>query len=393
MKTWLIVVLSLVAGVALGGAAPFWQRWSVAGRGVPDLDVAEDHDGPTVEERIGPRPIAEVDAKEFRFGTIAFGATRTHIFTIANRGDAPLDIRKGSTSCKCTISDFEEGSVAPGASARIKLEWTAKAMEGDFREIATILTNDPQQSRIDLSVVGRVTRTVDVEPLDFVFSKITSDEEKAARVRLLGFGDEPVKIIDTKLSMRSEGNTRFFEVSTRPIPHEELGDPDAKSGFYVRLTVKPGMPVGTFQGTLELNTNVKEQGVFFLPISGRVASDLSIVGKGWSSDEGILALGTVHGSKGIKQPLFIYVRGQGSEQIEFGPIETDPDCLQVTLGEKKSLSNGRVVSVPLTVEIPAGTHPINRMGTAQAPYGEIVIHTSHPKAKELRLLVRFVVEH
>ncbi|MFV2070217.1 MAG: hypothetical protein ACC645_24885, partial [Pirellulales bacterium] len=172
----------------------------------------------------------------------------------------------------------------------------------------------------------------------------------------------------------------------------ELGDADAKSGFYVLLTVKPGMPVGTFRGTLELTTNVKDQGAFFLPISGRVASDLSIVGRGWSSDEGILALGTVHGSMGLKRPLFIYVRGQDSEQIEFGPIETDPDCLHVTLGEKKSLSNGRVVRVPLIVEIPAGTHPINRLGTVQGPYGEIVLHTNHPKAKELRLLVRFVVE-
>ncbi|MFV2066580.1 MAG: DUF1573 domain-containing protein, partial [Pirellulales bacterium] len=220
MKTWLIVVLSLVAGVALGGVAPFWQRWSVAGGGVPNLDVVDDHDGPTVEERIGPRPIAEVDATEFQFGTIAFGATRTHIFTVTNRGDAPLEIRKGSTSCKCTITDFEEGSVAPGASAKVKLEWTAKAMEGDFREIATILTNDPQQSRIDLSVIGRVTRTVEVEPFDFVFSKLNSDEEKAARVRLLCFGEDPVEITDTKLDMRSEGNARFFEVSIRPIPKE-----------------------------------------------------------------------------------------------------------------------------------------------------------------------------
>jgi len=392
MRTSLIVVLSLAAGVALGGAAPFWQRWKIAGGGMPELDLGPAGKGAAAETRIGPQPIADVDSDEFRFGTIAFGATRTHFFTITNRGDAPLELRKGSTSCKCTISELTEGSIAPGESAQVKLAWTAKLMEGDFREIATILTNDPRRSRIELSVVGQVTRTLQVEPHDFVFSKISIGEEKTAGVRLLCFGDDPVEITNTKLVMRSKDNAKFFDVSIKPIPRGALGNPDAKSGFDVSLTIKPGIPVGTFRGRLELTTNVQGQGAFHLPIRGSVASDLSIVGAGWSSNDGILALGTVHGRQGFKRPLFVYVRGRHPERIELGPIKTDPDCLHISLGEKKSLLDGHVVSIPLTVEIPAGTRSINRLGTAQAPFGEIVIHTNDPKSQELRLLVRFAVE-
>jgi len=392
MRTSLIVVLSLVAGAALGGAAPFWQRWWVAGGGVPELDVAAATKGKTAKTRIGPQPVADVDSDEFRFGTIAFGATRTHLFTITNRGDALLELRKGSTSCKCTISELKKGSIAPGESAQVKLAWTAKLMEGNFREIATILTNDPRRSRIELSVTGRVTRTLQIEPHDFVFSKVNIDEEKTARVRLLCFGEDPVKITDTKLVMRSKDNDKFFDISIKPIPRDALGNPDANSGFDVSLTIKPGIPVGTFRGRLELTTNVKRQGAFYLPIRGSVASDLSVVGKGWSSGDGILALGTIHGRQGFKRPLFIYLRGRHPEQIDLGPIETDPDCLHVTLGKKKSLLDGRVVSVPLTLEIPAGTRSINRLGTAQAPFEEIVVHTNDPKSRELRMLVRFAVE-
>lgn len=389
MKTETIAVLSLAAGIAVGGAAPLWQRWTMAGT---DLSRPVEPERATLDQRIGPRPIAEVDATEFRFGTIAVGATRSHVFTITNRGDAPLEIHKGSTSCKCTISDFEEGSLAPGESARIKLEWTARTSEGDFREIATILTNDPTHRRIDLSVVGRVTRTVQVEPNSVVFSRLRTDQEKTAHVKLLCFVDEPLRMIDTKLEMRSPENAKYFDVSVAPLSPEDLGDPDAKSGLDVRITVRPGMPVGTFRGLLHLTTNVKDQGIFMLRVAGSVVSDVSVLGPGWSHEQGILTLGKVSGSEGIERRLFLHIRGRDARQVDLGPVDVDPQCLQVTLGEAEPLPGGRMVRVPLSVRIPPGTHPINRLGTDQAPLGEIVVHTNHPRAREIRLLVRFVVE-
>jgi hypothetical protein len=49
--------------------------------------------------------------------------------------------------------------------------------------------------------------------------------------------------------------------------------------------------------------------------------------------------------------------------------------------------------VPLTIEIPAGAAPVNRMGgTNRTDYGQVVVATTHPDAPKLQVLVRFAVE-
>jgi hypothetical protein len=44
------------------------------------------------------------------------------------------------------------------------------------------------------------------------------------------------------------------------------------------------------------------------------------------------------------------------------------------------------------IEVPAGTRPMVRLGTAQGEEGRVVIKTTHPTIKELVLGVRFAVE-
>ena len=56
-------------------------------------------------------------------------------------------LRKGKTTCKCTLNDMKDTELAPGESTDVTLEWTAKTGDTLFRQEATILTTIPAGKR------------------------------------------------------------------------------------------------------------------------------------------------------------------------------------------------------------------------------------------------------
>jgi len=120
--------------------------------------------------------------------------------------------------------------------------------------------------------------------------------------------------------------------------------------------------------------------------------DISVTGvTGWNSEESILTIGSVKSSEGGQGKVFLSVRGPGAADVKFDVKSKEPDVLKVTLGEPKKLKD-TLVQVPVTIDVPAGTRPMVHLDTAQGEAAHIVFSTSHPKIKELSLLVRFAVE-
>jgi hypothetical protein len=391
MKTWLIAVAAIVGGLVLGVGGTLVEHG--LGRGQlhwQDLGSTGDLRAPQLAPSEGPQPVAKVDQEEFDFGSMQRNAARSHTFRITNTGNHPLELRKGSTSCKCTLTKFDTHPVEPGETRDVVLDWTARSLGSNFREVATILTNDPHRRRIDLVIKGRLTETLRLEPGEILFGRLLDGEEKTADVRLLCFRSDNLTVTDTKLV--DEDAAKHLAVVVTPIPADQLDDPDAKSGMTLSVTVKPGLPIGLFRAELEVKTNIEDQDTLKIPIEGHVASDISIVGRGWSSGRGILTLGTVKSRDGVKRKLTIFVRGENPEGIELELAKQSPDLFQVQIGEKTKIAGRPVVKIPLVIEIPPGVGPISRLGTQQADLGEILIATNHPGAPQLRLLVRFAVE-
>jgi hypothetical protein len=391
MKTWLIAIAAIVAGLALGVGGTLVEHG--LGHGTlhwKDLGPTGDFRAPQLAPGEGPQPVAKVDQEEFDFGSMQRGATRSHTFHITNEGNHPLELRKGSTSCKCTLSKFDTHPVAPGETRDIVLEWTARSLGSNYREVATILTNDPHRRRIDLVVKGRLTETLRLEPPQILFGKLLNSEEKTADVRVLCYRDDTLAITDSKVT---GGDTaKHLAVAAKRIPADQLDDPDAKSGMLLSVVVKPGLPIGLFRAELEVKTNMGDQDTLKIPIEGRIASDVSIVGRGWNADRGILMLGTVSRREGIKRKLTVFVRGENAEGAELKATKRTPDFFQVHIGKKTKIPGRPVVKVPLVIEIPPGVGPVSRLGTKQADLGEILIETNNPRAPQLRLFVRFAVE-
>src|SRR5260221_10575816 len=81
-----------------------------------------DFEAPPIARK-GPYPKAVIDGTEVKFGRMEMGEERSHVFTIRNDGEAPLILRKGHSTCQCTVSEIELGELAPGASTHITLKW------------------------------------------------------------------------------------------------------------------------------------------------------------------------------------------------------------------------------------------------------------------------------
>ena len=389
IKTFLLVLFSLVLGVALGAGVAV-LRIQVAPWD-PTLDAGN---RPTATARPNtgePVPKVVVDQTELDFGTLDLQEKKSHQFTFANAGNAPLTLTRGGTSCRCTLSELEKEQVSPGESAKVTVSLEPTEKSGPFQQTATILTNDPAQPQITLTIFGKITAAMRAAPPELVFTQVSADEPSTSTVRLLGYLDQPLKILGHKWSDPAIG--KYFAVEFQPLLAGDFkDDPLAKSGVLARITVKPGLPQGPFLQRIVLQTNLGSPAELTLPVQGTVGSDIAIVGHGWDTESGTLNLGAIRGSVGRQARLILVVRGPHRNEVKFKPITAVPGLLKVQMGATSEINNGAVVQTPLIIDIPPGSPPANHLGSEQGQLGEIVIETTHPQVHKLRILVRFAIE-
>jgi len=181
-----------------------------------------------------------------------------------------------------------------------------------------------------------------------------------------------------------------FDVKIEPIERDKLPVKTARAGVRITVTAKPGLPIGRFNQYLTLNTNLKEGEKLHVPVIGRVVGDISVHGTNLREEEGVLMMGSIDSRKGRKERVNIVVRGEKAENVRFEIGTVDPPELKVAIGEPKRLK-ATLLHVPVDIEVPPGTRPMVRLGTAQGDEAKIVLKTTHPEMKELAIGVRFAV--
>lgn len=172
----------------------------------------------------------------------------------------------------------------------------------------------------------------------------------------------------------------------------DLSDPEAKSGCVVKVTVEPGLPIGPLRQKIRLTTNLPHADVIDVPVHGTVASDISIVGKDWDSDRGVLTLGDVKSSEGAVNQLVH--PGPGAAPARY-PIQRQPQQRSVAAGDAgRAARHQRRRGGPRAArfEVPRGAASVNHLGSQLGKLARVTIETTHPEAKTLPLYVQFAVE-
>lgn len=388
MKIRTYFLVSLIAGIAVGAGitwASFGQAGSLLGPRPTELPLAGSED----EE-----PHLAIDATTHDFGTVERTQTARHAFRITNHGQGVLRLKAGKTTCSaCTIASLDKSELAAGETANVVIEYTPGSFARDFRQTATVLTNDPQHSRIELTVSGRVSDRLVSDPQMFEFGNVSAGESATTEVRLLYFLQGTIRITDHAFT--GEAAAENFSLEVRPIEPERLAEKKASSGLLLVLSLKPGLPLGPFVQTIRLTLDTGEGTESFdrkLGVLGTIVSDVTIVGPGWQASDGVLVLGAVPRDEGLNRSLRILVRGDARKQVRMEPVSVDPTQVQVTVGEPSPL-NENVEQFPLEILVPPGLPPTVRLGSPQSPYGEILLKVdNHPHVKELKLRLKLTVE-
>src|SRR4051812_27342390 len=137
MKARSIVFLALVLGVALGTGI----SWANFGSSPPLVSKAREH-----KDLLGNQPRVRFEKTSHNFGAIERDVKVRHSFHLTNVGKATLNLKAGVTTCtKCTIAELSKASLEPGESTDVTVEYLPNAAQPKFRQIAPILTNDPDQ--------------------------------------------------------------------------------------------------------------------------------------------------------------------------------------------------------------------------------------------------------
>ncbi len=389
MRHWILILLAILFGLALGlgttvielGASPSGtvSRDLLLNSGTPAIDLAGPH--------------AVVEQTTFDFGSMERGVIKSHIFTVKNTGAKPLTLEKGSVSCGLCIVGviFSKSSLSPEESAEVTVNWKANSM-GPFRHSADVLTNDSSRPQIQFVITGKVMNSFRVSPEELVFSGASATGSVTAELRIYSYRGPDIDVTEKKFHEQDTADK--FEMRVEKLSAEQLKeDPDAESGIAVFVSTKPGLTVGRIKQHLELTLGLPGNPVVDVPINGNVVSDVQVLGdaRNWDSETGILSLGTISRREGAKVELWLQARGSHAKDLQPTLLSAKPDQLKVSFGQRQEIAGGRLVKVPLIVEVPAGSRPGVYLGNKQGEMGEILINTGHPEAKTLRLPVRFAV--
>lgn len=338
----------------------------------------------------GPQPVAVLDKTEHNFGEMGQHEVGRYGFTIRNEGEFPLELRKGETSCKCTLSDLMQNKIAPGGEGQVQLEWKTLKVQGEFRQTAEILTNDPKMPRINLEVVGKIRTPLRVVPKELVFSNVAASEGTSGQVQVFVSASDDFKL--SPATFESPDTAASFDVSCSQIAAKDL-PADAKSGWNVHVALKPGLRSGEIRQTIRLETNLDDFKQVEIPVQAKVNGQFSIYGKDWEQNRGVLKLGVIPSREGAVRNLKLTIKGAKRKSLRLSDPVCNPSLIEVTVGERKEAEDIPLVQVPLTVRIPAGLPSMNHLGSdPQGRMGEIRIETGDAEYGPVVLKVQFAIE-
>ncbi len=108
------------------------------------------------EKELKKAPKVVFNETNHDFGTVKAGTVVTYRFEFVNEGKSTLDIMKVKTSCGCTTTKLDQKSYKKGKSGYIEAVFNTSGRKGRQHKTITIITNDPKNSEIVLTVTGEL---------------------------------------------------------------------------------------------------------------------------------------------------------------------------------------------------------------------------------------------
>jgi len=210
------------------------------------------------------QPKAVVEELVYDAGKVDKGAQVTHDFVISNQGTATLEITDVRPACGCTVADYDS-PIAPGASGKIHAAVDTTDFAGGISKGMTVLTNDPDNPRIVLTIKAAVEPSVYLRPGFARFIQAQDSDPGKVEEIIFSRDMDDLKILD------AESPYPFLKVDTRPATDDEKEKSGTGNQWVVTLTLDYSKaPVGPLADYVRLTTNHPKQQEVQIPVSGFV---------------------------------------------------------------------------------------------------------------------------
>lgn len=213
-----------------------------------------------------PEPRIEVETHSYDMGMIANDKTTEKTLKVFNRGTAPLEIKRVTTSCGCTKGKMAEDVIRPGKSADLVITVDPFRIPGFTSEkTLTLYTNDPKNAEVQIVVKASVQQELEMDPESLNFGVIDKGAGGEQQVRIRALLDRPFEISEARIT----AFPNVYESTLEDVPEAEWKTPGRRE-YIVAVKVLPDAPVGRHTSRLLLTTNLKRLKRAFVSLNAHV---------------------------------------------------------------------------------------------------------------------------
>jgi hypothetical protein len=336
-------------------------------------------------------PRVEIMERDFDFGAVEPLVAYEHSFTFRNSGTAPLLLKSRGSGCKCLKITVFNAEVAPGATGLVVVRWEPTPAQDIFLQRTTIETNDAQNPRIDLKLMGKARRLLAADPPTLAAPRIKPDQQAQVTTTIVSqvWDQFTIDAIESPLA----GAT--WQLA--PADSEQLARLKAKSGWNLVLTLPVDMPTGPFASQLQFmarpaplsSNDTPAQAASgsaitrTIPVEGSVLRRLAVYGEG-VTPAGTIEAGTIDPRAGYSGTYILRVNDDQPE-LKVTQITTEPALLEARLERYAESGASGIYRIFLHIrpsDVAAVYQGENR--------GKLSITFDHPRIKSLDLGVEFV---
>ncbi len=280
--------------------------------------------------------IAYMPATTHDFGMMDPHGTSSHQFEIHNRGSAPLALKMGTTTCKCTAGKLGSSLLQPGDHTTVELTWNAGYKVDDYEQSAFLLTNDPTLPEIEIKVKGEIKGELLIpEAITFPQTNLT----ETTHARFVVCSQVWTNFEVENIECAAEDFTWHVEPLDESDPR--LADKQSAHAVEVHVFTKP-LEHRKFSGNMELRVR-SEDGTKTVTrtvtYSGKTRSPISFYSRDIHFQDG-LDIGTLTNNKSHQFNLVVRTSGDASRKIEV--LDVEPKIISATLTPLRTPGNYRL---------------------------------------------------
>lgn len=333
-----------------------------------------------------PFPKVAPGERVHEFGSMAVNEEKKHSFRIRNKGEGPLQLEVGPSTCKCTVGSLSKKIVLPGEAVNVELTWRAKEVSQNFAQSATIWTSDPDTPDLQFKVYGKVVEKYVVIPEKAWHVGHVTDVQEGVITAQVASMLERFKI--TKV----DSDNPNVKVSFVPLDAVTLMSLHGKAGYQFTVKVGRDMAMGEFRVPVRIHTTLEGSKTIQVDVTGTRSGPMLFlppVGPGlWMAEKSRLHLGRVKHDVGTKVKLPAIIYGI-KDKFKVTKTTSDVDFLKVSVEPNNEIAQGEQQGVMFVFELPPGSPAVTRV----SPNGvHVTLETNHPKLKELSFEVEFICQ-